>query len=452
VSNQGELFGRDRILELCETALKKSTADQTEILVLAQHNYLTRFANNYIHQNTAEEDINVNVRVVFGQRVGVASTNEFTKDAVQNTLQQAAEIARLQPPNPRFRSLPAPQPVHGRAIFAPATEHATPAVRAEKARLIIERARQASLEAAGAVSTGYAEIAVANSLGIRVYDRATSAGLNLVVMSEDSSGFADEMSPDFSAIDFSAAAERAVEKAKRSVHPAELEPGEYTVILEEPAVADMLTTLGYMGLSALAVQESRSFMNGHFGERITGENITLWDDGNDPAGMPMPFDFEGVPKEKVMLIEHGVARGVVYDSYTADQEPGAHSTGHALPAPNEWGPFPLNLFLATGESSIEEMVAKTERGILVTRFHYTNVVDPVRTLFTGMTRDGTFLVANGRVVRGLKNLRFTQNILAALAQVDMIGARAKLEGGFMGGAMVPALRLHGFNFTGVTQF
>jgi len=452
VATANGLMGRDRIMALCEKALQASEADQTEVLVMAQHSYLTRFANNYIHQNMAEEDISINVRVVFGQRVGVASTNEFTPEAVLRTVREAAEIARLQPANPRFRSLPRPGVITGRAKFSEVTHGVSPEERADRARLIIDKAKKAGLEAAGAVSTGYMEMAVANSLGIRAYDRGTSAGLNLVVMSADSSGFAADVNSDFSAINYAGGAERAIEKALRSVHPGELEPGEYTVILEEPAVADMLTMLSFMGMNALAVQEGRSFMGGHFGEKITGDNITIWDDGNDPAGMPMPFDFEGVPKEKVMLIENGIARGVVYDSYTADQEPGAHSTGHALPAPNEWGPFPLNLFMATGDASLEDMIARTERGVLVTRFHYTNVVDPMRTLFTGMTRDGTFLIENGRVVRGLKNLRFTQNILAALSNVDMLGKTARLEGNFFGGAMVPALRVHGFNFTGVTQF
>jgi predicted Zn-dependent protease len=250
----------------------------------------------------------------------------------------------------------------------------------------------------------------------------------------------------------------AVDKALRSRNPTKIDPGVYTVILEEEAVAAMLRTLSFLGLGALSVQEKRSFMNSRFGEQITGAKITIWDDGHDSRGLVLPFDFEGVPKQKVTLIENGVAKNVVYDSFTAGREKGdadaprPTSTGHSLPAPNTMGPIPVNLFMAPGTASKEEMLASIDRGIWVTRFHYTNPVHPIKTVLTGMTRDGTFLVENGQVVRPLKNLRFTQSILDAFGKAEMLGSELRLDAMGNFGVCAPAAKIHEFSFTGTTQF
>jgi predicted Zn-dependent protease len=212
--------------------------------------------------------------------------------------------------------------------------------------------------------------------------------------------------------------------------------------------------MGYTGFSALALQEGRSFMTGKLGEQIVDEGVRIWDDGLDPAGIPWPFDFEGVPKERVDLIVDGVARGVVYDTYRAAQEAGKASTGHALPAPNRLGPFPLNVFFGTGDTTLEEMIAGTERGIYVTRFHYTRPVEPKEVVITGMTRDGTFLIEDGEIAYPVKNLRFTQSYVEALNHVEGIGRDARLLPGLASIARdsVPALKLGAFNFTGATEF
>ena len=215
----------------------------------------------------------------------------------------------------------------------------------------------------------------------------------------------------------------------------------------------MLFFLGYMGMGALSVQEGRSFMCGKIGERVTGDKVTIWDDGLDPRGLPLPFDFEGMPKQKVMLIEKGIAKNVVYDSATAAKEPGKKSTGHSLPAPNTQGPLPINLFMEPGKSTKEEMLASTDRGIWVTRFHYTNVLHPVKTVITGMTRDGTFLIEKGKITRPLKNLRFTQSILEALSNVEMLTSTLKVVKDDWNalGTTVPAIKVRNFRFTGGTE-
>jgi PmbA protein len=221
-------------------------------------------------------------------------------------------------------------------------------------------------------------------------------------------------------------------------------------------VSELLSFLGYLGFHALAVQEGRSFFCNEFGKKIVDEKVTIYDDGLDPGGLQVPFDFEGIPKQKVTFFEEGVARGVTYDSFTAGRE-GKSSTGHGLIAPNTEGPIPINLFMKAGASSLEEMIKSVRKGIYVTRFHYTNVVEPMKAILTGMTRDGTFLIEEGEVKSSIKNLRFTESILRALSRVSAISRDRRIcsEGTvysrrFITGTVAPAIKVDGFNFSGVS--
>ncbi|HTS14982.1 MAG TPA: metallopeptidase TldD-related protein, partial [Candidatus Sulfotelmatobacter sp.] len=230
--------------------------------------------------------------------------------------------------------------------------------------------------------------------------------------------------------------------------PVSLPPGEYPVVLEPYAVVDLLDMLGYLGFSALAVQEGRSFFEA--GKVIGSPLVTIIDDAEDSAGAPVSFDYEGVPKRRVPLVEAGVCREAVFDAQTAAR---AHreSTGHGLPAPNPYGPFPLNMIMSAGDASRDELIGGLERGLLVTRFHYTNPVHPKLAIVTGMTRDGTFLVEQGRIVGPVRNLRFTQSYLEALAGVEAVGRERRLLRGFLGASLVPAVRIRAFGFTGATE-
>jgi len=447
------MVGRENAFKLIELALKCSPGDQTEALLMGGDSYLTRFAANHIHQNVGEKDAILAVRVVFGQKIGSASTNSLDEGSIRRAVERAAEIARLQPENPDFKTLPGPSPVSEVDGYSRHTAGMTPDDRARAVGAVIARARAKGFQAAGAYSTGEQELAIGNSLGVRAYHVSTGASLVTVAMSETSSGYAEQAAVDAAAIDPVAVADVAVRKCADGVESVRVEPGEYEVILEELAVSSLVGYLARLGFSALALQEGRSFLAGKLGQKIVGENITLWDDGLDPTGFPIPFDFEGVPKRRLTLIEDGVARNVVYDSYTAGREPGRRSTGHATPGfYGSFGPMPMNLFLKPGTATIEEMIRSTKRGIWVTRFHYTNPIHPVKTIITGMTRDGTFLVENGRVVGAVKNFRFTQSVLEAFSEVEMIGRTPKLIGGHFGGMSVPALKVRRFNFTGVTEF
>lgn len=444
------MIGQERAEEILEQALRDARGDQAEALLVGYRRGLTRFAGNRIHQNMAEKNTTLTVRVVIAGRLGVASTNRLERRQVREVAYQAATMARLQGEDREFHSLPAPRDIPAITTFVPATAEATPRHRARGVAEAVEVARTCGFDAAGACSTMVEEVGVANSLGVRAYGTATLAFFHVVVMSrEGASGYARAVSRDIREIDPQALAEKAAGKCRASAGAIELPPGEYEAVLEPPAVAQLVEFLGYLGGGALALQEGRSFMAGRLGRRVTGEEISMWDDGLDPRGLAFPFDFEGVPKERVMIIERGIARGVVYDSYTAGRE-GKASTGHALPPPNRYGPMPTHLFLGTGKASLEEMIRSTRRGLLVSRFHYVNPVHPLKTIITGMTRDGTFLVENGEIACPVRNLRFTQSILEALGGVEMIGREASQQGSDGTSTVVPPLKLKTFRFSGVT--
>jgi len=432
---------------ILERVLGLSKADQTEALFRGQDSYLTRFANSYIHQNVSESNAELRVRVAIGKRVGVASTNDLSPIGLAKVVESAQIVARFQPERADFKLLPEPSPITPVDSFSEATAAFSPEDRARAVGLICQQAKSNSLVASGAFTTSSNELAVANSLGIFAYHPDTYADLNTVIMSDDSSGYADATAWDVAEIDADRIGAEAVEKALRSRNPVAIETGPYTVILEEYAVADILRYLSYLAFGALAVQEGRSFMAGRLGERIVDPRISITDDGLDPAGLPQPFDYEGVPKQRVEIIANGVANAVVYDSYTAQRE-GKQSTGHALPSPNAFGPVAANLFMSPGSASKDEMLASTERGLWVTRFHYVNPVHRLKAILTGMTHDGTFLIEKGEITRPVKNLRFTQGMLDALSSVEMIGDTTKLESA----ARAPALKIRAFTFTGVTKF
>ncbi len=447
------MLGPDKVRELTSQVLAMSKADQTEVIFQGIDSALTRFANSYIHQNVAESNTEVRMRVVYGKKVGVASTNDLSPDALKRTVETARAIAMLQPENPEFKSLPGPQPIQNVEAFVERTANFSPEQRAQVVSVLCKKAKEKSVIAAGAFSTTSFETAVANSLGVFAYHPGTVADVNTVMMADSGSGYASFVHPDAGKVNAEAVANEAIDKALRARNPIDLEAGDYTVLLEEYAVTDVLDFLAFLSFSALAVQEERSFMKGKIGEKVMSDSVTLWDDGLSGDVIALPFDFEGVPRQKVTFVENGIARGVVYDTVTAEKE-GKPSTGHSLPAPNSIGPYSMHMFMAPGSLPKHDMIKSVERGVWVTRFWYTRVVHPMKVLITGMTRDGTFLIEKGEVTRPVKNFRFTTSYLDALNNVRAIGSETKLMRDDWSGASrrVPALLVDGFRFTGVTQF
>ena len=435
----------ETVLHLAEAA----GATEAEVLVAVGDDALTRFANSEIHQNVAESDIRVSLRFVRGKRIGVASSGRTDPEALRRLAETAGRIAAIAEETRDWPGLPAaepPAPVEGG--FALATADASPEMRAAGVRAVIAAADAAGVGAFGSFSTGVETVAVASSSGIRAAESRTAARLLTVSMGpDDGTGYAEAAAVDATAIDAAAVGREAAEKARRSASPVNLPPGDYPVVLEEYAVADLLDNLGFVGFSGLSVEEERSFFEP--GRRIGSELVTIVDDARDPAGMPAAFDYEGVPTRRVVMVEGGVCREIVHDAGTAARA-GVPSTGHGLPAPNPWGPFPLHSAMAAGSTPREELVGGMKRGLLVTRFHYTIVVHGKLAVITGMTRDGTFLVEGGEVVGSVRNLRFTQSYLDALVAVEAVASDRRLLRGELGAVLVPAVRIGSWRFTGAT--
>jgi predicted Zn-dependent protease len=315
---------------------------------------------------------------------------------------------------------------------------------------ICRLAKEAGLNASGACSVQTTEIGIANSRGVLRHELRSHANLLTVILDDEGSGYAEETARDVTAIDAEALGREAVDKAVRSRGAVRCEPGEYPVVLEEYAVGEMLMYLAYMGFGALALQEGTSFLRGRLGQQVADPRISVWDDPRDPACLPSSFDYEGVPSQRVDLIENGIARGVVYDARTAAFE-GKASTGHGLPAPSTYGPFPSHLIIAPGDTPKADLANGIERGLWVTRFNYVNVVKSDRAVLTGLTKDGTFLIEHGEVTRPVKNLRFTQGVLDAWDDLGAVGSTTRLLDGWGGAVRAPAMRLGRFRFTGVSD-
>lgn len=431
-------------------AVELSGAAQTEAVAAVTSSGLTRFADNRIHQNVAEENSEVSVRAVVGTRAGVASTNRTDDDSLKACCDAALAAAMSSPEDPGFPGLPAPEPVAGVSRTSSATCAFDAHARATAVNSIVDQSATRGLICAGGVKSTVQSLAVANSLGTDAVQ--SISGIRATVLSMGSnggSGWASFVSRDASELAAAAVGDEAATLAERSEGPVDLPAGTYEVVLAPEAVADIIEFMGWLGLGAKPYEEGRSFMSGRLGEQILSKSVTLIDDALHSGALGTTFDFEGVPKKRVSLIENGIARGVVTDSYWAARM-GAHNTGHALPAPNSYGPLPINLRMSAGDASIDELVSSIARGVYVTRFHYVNVEDPVPVTLTGMTRDGTFLIENGRLTAPLKNLRFTQSAIAALSDVRGVTSERLWIGSETNPVLVPGLALGSFTFTGQT--
>jgi predicted Zn-dependent protease len=440
--------------EIASVVLAASPAAETEVVYQKRNESLTRFANNHIHQNVTETNFEIAVRCVLGTRVGMAVSNNLGSDSLKSMGKLALDLAKQQPENPEFKGLPRGGPHLQINAFDSRVAGCAPALRASEVGIACRKAREAGYTAAGSMTTGTLTLGVANSHGLFAERESTVVDASTVVMTPTSSGWAQSSGWSLSAVRWEEMADEAVRKARMGENPAECPAGTYAVILDPYVTADLLEMMAIDGMSALAVQEERSWINGRIGQKVLSERITIVDDGLDPAGIPSPFDYEGQPKKPVFIVENGICRAAVHDSYTAGRESGGvQSTGHAMePSPTDrYGPLPLNLFLKPGTSNVDDMISSTELGLYITRFWYTRTVHPRDVVVTGMTRDGTFMVRDGEIVGPVKSMRFTQSYLEALAGTAAVGQTVKVLRSGPSTVSVPALKLDKFQFTSATR-
>jgi PmbA protein len=442
--------GMDELARIAARILAISPADETEVAIDVTTDALTRFANNTIHQNVAEETLHVSVRAVVKGRTARATTNKTDEGSLRRVAEAAADLARHQPPSADLVPMLGPHKFEKVQRFFPMTAAITAQDRARAVREVTEMTEKAGQTAAGIFSTGFTETLLVNSRGLFAPYRQTRAEFSVSILEENSSGWAKATSPDVGAIDPVSLALSASRKAANSRQPRELAPGAYTVVLEPAAVLDLVGFLFY-DFAGTAVLDQRSCLTGRMGKRLFGENITLWDDVCHPLQLGAPFDGEGQPRQRVLLVERGVPRNLVYSRATAKKMK-TKPTGHGFALPNEYGEAPMNLVFSGGTSSLDQMIASTGRGILVTRLWYIREVEPFEKVMTGMTRDGTFLIENGRVTGGVRNFRFNQSLIEMLSNVEMLGPAVRASGEESFDMVVPAMKVRDFHFTEVTKF
>lgn len=446
----GHRLGGAELRRIAERIFEMSEADETEVDVSAVTSALTRFANNTIHQNVAERGISISVRAVVDGRTARASTNKTDDESLRRVTSAALELAQVQPPNPDLLPMLGQQRLQKVARFNAKTAAAAPADRARAVTRVCKMADEKKQTTAGIYSTGLSEFALANSRGLFEYYEDTRAEFSVTMLEKDSSGWAKATSGNIGDIDPDALAASASQKCADSRAPKEIPAGHYTAILEPPAVLDLVGFLFY-DFAGTSVLDQRSCFTGRMGKKLFGENISIWDDVYHPLQLGPPFDGEGLPRQRVKLVDRGVPVKLVYSRATAKKMK-AKPTGHGFSLPTEDGEAPFNLVFSGGEASTEEMIRSTERGLLITRLWYIREVDPYKKILTGMTRDGTFLVENGRVAGAVRNFRFNQSIIDMLANVEMMSPAVRASGEESFDMVVPAMKVRGFHFTEVTKF
>lgn len=461
------MLTKDKAAEIFSRLRKFSTADEVEALIAGGQSALTRFANNTIHQNVAEENYVVSVRTVFGGRTARATTNKFDDESLKQAVLASEALAKVQEPDPDLLPLAGPEDYEGAAQVGRAfyeTSSLTPGQRAGAVEKIVAVAKKQKLTAAGIFSNSESVEAVLNSRGLVAYHTQTSSEISVTMLGGDSSGWQKANSPDVRNLNPVALAETAARKALQSAKPRELPAGKHTVILEPAAVLDLVGFM-FWDFAGMAILDQRSFLNNRVGTKVFGENITVWDDVSHPLQSGAPFDGEGVRRQRVRLVEKGVVQRLVYARSTArkmrESEHAAkvgpiESTGHGFPLPNEIGEAPINIvFEGPGQAQakgVEQMIAGTERGVLITRLWYIREVDPYEKILTGMTRDGTFYIENGELKNGIRNFRFNESLLHMLSNVEEMGAPVRASGEESFDMVVPPMKVRDFNFTEVTKF
>jgi PmbA protein len=450
MANKNAQLSLEELERIAEKILKLSAADETEVDASAGTDALTRFANNTIHQNVAEHTLGISVRAVMDGRTARATTNKTDDESLRRVVESAMTLARNQPENPDLLPMLGKQKYQKVSRFFSSTAETTPEERAKAVTRVCKMANKATQTAAGIFSSGESRSVVANSRGLVAHYEQTRAEFSVTILEPNSSGWAKSNSPDIRKIDPAELAERAAGTAAGSRAPREIPAGRYTTILSPSAVLDLVGFLFY-DFAGTAVLDKRSCFTGRLGKKVFGDNITIWDDAYHPLQSGAPYDGEGVPRQKVLLVDRGIPKNLVYARATAKKMK-AKPTGHGFSLPNEYGEAPMNLVFGGGDKSTDEMIRTTERGILVTRLWYIREVDPYEKILTGMTRDGTFLIENGRVSGGVRNFRFNQSVIEMLSNVEMLGPAVRAAGEESFEMVVPPMKVRNFHFSEVTKF
>lgn len=437
-----------RAFEILERALGAAQADEADAAFVSVDHNISRFANSQLHQNMSEESAWLTLRVIVNGAMGVATTSSFDAEEIARTAAVAREAAKHAQPVVGFKGL-----YRGGDDVEDGPELSPIPSPMDKALAIKEMFdRHPHVEFAGAYATGEAAIACGNTHGVRRFARMTDADATVIAIGAKGSGYATRRERSVARLDLAELGAEATMKATLAAESVEdIEPGAYDVILEPPALAEVFDWLNMIAFTGQSYEDGSSFFVGNLGKRILGENFTLIDDATDPHFLPFPFDIEGLPKRAVALVENGVIRTPVLDKAWADRlelPPTAHAWH--LGSPEHGAAF--HLTMAGGDATREEMIASTKLGIWVTRFNYVNgLLEPKTALMTGTTRDGTFLIRDGKVAARLPNLRWTQSMTEAFSNIESLSKERRIVGtwyNMYGGTLAPVVKIRGWNITG----
>ena len=465
------MLTREQGQEIFERLRRFSSCDEVEMLLGGGASALTRFANNGITQNVAEENYFFSVRVNLDGRTARATTNKSDDESLRRVVAQAEALARVQEKDADLLPMPTLAEVEQHAAQLPgkppnryfeSTAAITAADRAARVERMVAAGRKHSLTAAGTYSSGRWIEGIFNSRGVAQWHQQTSAEASITMIGENSSGWQKANSPNADDFDAQRLSEIAAEKARVSANPKEVPAGKYTVVLEPAAVLDLVGFM-FWDFSGLALLDQRSFLNNRLGQQLFGPGINITDDVYHPLQSGSPFDGEGMRRRQVPLVENGVPTAVTYSRASAERMAKSENaakvgrvevTGHGFSLPNEMGEAPMNVVFGAPEhpQTVDEMVSSLDHGILVTRLWYIREVDPYEKIVTGMTRDGTFLVENGKVKQGIRNFRFNQSLIHLLSSVEAMSMPVRASGEESFDMVVPAMKVRDFNFTEVTKF
>lgn len=441
------MLSREQVYHVIDTVTAAATGYATKVLIQGSANALTRFANSEIHQNVFEDITTVTITVTEGKRASQISTNSYDDDGLRIAVREAiANLAFLPEGVEQPALVNAPAEMVADNFNAELDRQYDVFSRARKVKHCIELL-EPDYKAFGTLAYNNSQFAFGNSTGIKRYARINSVSFSaLVAHSDGGSGFASITSAEVQGFDVTGAFAKAYEKAKLNKNPEDIAPGAYTVILEPQAVGDLMAYMSYIGFSAKSAQDRMSFLTGKLGEKVFDERVTIVDDYTNHNTMSLPFDFEGSPRQVVPIIEKGCAVSLVHDLASAMKD-GTVSTGHSVNMP-KMGGIPCNLIVTGGEQTLEEILAHTTDGLLVTRFHYMNPVNPREAQLTALTRDGFFRIENGKIVAAVKNMRFTESMLNAFNNIEVISRDRQRTAFFFGNYYVPAMKITDFHFTG----
>ena len=380
-----------KIIDIAKKTLSMCQGDQCDVVINSGDYSLTRFANSHIHQNVKENSASAIIRIMRGGRQGVVEVGTLEDDILMKAVQKASEICDLSEVNPVKYNLPSKASYQKVAEMDEQTANFSPNERAEAVKKMVDYANPKKLTLAGAFSNGWNEMVVVNSNGVEAYAKSADSNLRCIAMSKNSSGFASVDSDHIKDIDPMKIVTESCDRAAVGHNPKDLQPGKYDVILTHYASHELLSNLIYSGVSAQSAEAGNSWLATNLGKKVVDEKIAIIDDPYHPAFNSRAFDWEGYPKKALPIIEKGIPQNIVYDSYYAAKT-GKSNTGHSGPATSTWGPYPGNLVVGGGNSSLEKIIAGTEKGVLITRFWYIGFMNPLNVMLTGLTRDGLFML------------------------------------------------------------